>query len=110
MKVNALPRKILVSDLERGARVVNGIIIPDDNGKSSGIRPRWGKVHSVGDGIDEIDVGQWILVEHGRWTRMFEIKDKEGTKIQLWGVDPESAILVSDELPEDEVVTFSKWD
>ena len=34
MKIKALKGKVLVSDLERGARVVRGIIIPDDNGKS----------------------------------------------------------------------------
>jgi len=44
MKVKALKGKVLVTDLERGSRVLRGIILPDDNGKSEGIRPRWGKV------------------------------------------------------------------
>lgn len=110
MKIKALKGKVLVTDLEQGSRIVNGIIIPDDNGKSEGIRPRWGKVYSVGKDIEDIKVGQWVLVEHGRWTRMLKITDDEGKDIQLWGVEwPKSVLLVSDELPSDAAVTFSKW-
>ena len=104
MKVNAMPGKVLVTDLERGSRVVRGIIIPDDNGKSEGIRPRWGKVFSVGEGVTEITEGQWILIENGRWTRMLKVKQDNGDYIQLWGVEwPKSAMLVSDEDPEIEI-------
>ncbi len=107
MKVKALPKKVLVTDLERGSRIVNGIILPDDNGKSEGIRPRWGKVYSVGDDITEIVPGQWILIENGRWTRMLKVKDGE-TEIQLWGVEwPKSVMLVSDVDPETAI--FSQW-
>lgn len=108
MNVKALKGKVLVSDLERGSRTVRGIILPDDNGKSEGIRPRWGKVYSVGEDITDIVPGQWILVENGRWTRMLEVKEDNGTKVQLWGVEwPESVMLVSDEDPETEI--HSKW-
>lgn len=108
MKIKALPNKVLVSDLERGARIINGIIIPDDNGKSEGIRPRWGKVYSVGEGVTDITVGQWILIEHGRWTRAINIKDNNGNEIKLWGVEwPASVLVASDNEPETTI--FSKW-
>jgi co-chaperonin GroES (HSP10) len=101
MQIKAMPGKVLVTDLERGSRLINGIIIPDDNGKSEGIRPRWGRVYSIGEGIDEISVGQWILVENGRWTRMLKIREDDGTYIQVWGVEwPKSVMLVSDEDPD----------
>jgi len=101
MRIKALKGKVLVTDLERGSRLINGIIIPDDNGKSEGIRPRWGRVYSIGEGIDEISVGQWILVENGRWTRMLKIREDDGTYIQVWGVEwPKSVMLVSDEDPD----------
>lgn len=104
MKVQALKSKVLVTDLERGSRVVRGIILPDDNGKSEGIRPRWGKVHSVGDDIVDIVPGQWILIENGRWTRMLKVKQEDGSDLQLWGVEwPQSVMLVSDEDPEVEI-------
>jgi co-chaperonin GroES (HSP10) len=108
MEVKALPKKVLVTDLERGSRIVNGIILPDDNGKSEGIRPRWGKVYSVGNDITEIVPGQWILIENGRWTRMLKVKQDDGTDIQLWGVEwPKSVMLVSDTDPETAI--FSQW-
>lgn len=108
MKAQALKGKVLVTDLERGSRIVNGIILPDDNGKSTGIRPRWGRVYSVGDGITEIKEGQWILIENGRWTRMLKIKDENNKEVQLWGVEwPQSVMLVSDTDPETAI--FSQW-
>ena len=108
MKIKALKSKVLVTDLERGSRVVNGFIIPDDNGKSEGIRPRWGRVYSVGEDIDDIEPGQWILIENGRWTRMIKVTDDNGEEIQVWGVEwPKSVLLVSDSEPE--TTTFSQW-
>jgi len=101
MKIKALKGKVLVSDLERGSRVVRGIIIPDDNGKSEGIRPRWGKVYSVGEDIVDIAPGQWILIENGRWTRMLKVREDNGSETQVWGVEwPQSVMLVSDTDPE----------
>lgn len=103
-----MPGKVLVTDLERGSRIINGIIIPDDNGKTQGIRPRWGKVYSVGEGVTEITPGQWILIENGRWTRMLKVKQEDGEYIQLWGVEwPASALLVSDDDPETAI--WSQW-
>ncbi len=108
MKVNALPGRVLVTELERGSRIVRGIIIPDDNGKSEGIRPRWGKVFSVGTGVNDIVPGQWVLVENGRWTRMLKVKQEDGTDIQLWGIEyPKSVLLVSDTEPPSEI--FSEF-
>jgi len=108
VKVRALRNKVLVSDLERGMRVVNGIFIPDDNGKSEGIRPRWAKVYSIGENVTDIEVGQWILIEHGRWTRMFNVGLPAEDKTELWGVDwPDAVLLASDQDPDTTI--FSKW-
>lgn len=109
MKINALKGKVLVSELERGARVLNGIIIPNDNGKSEGIRSRWGKVYAVGEDVTEVKPNQWILIENGRWTRMLSIKDDNGESINLWGVEwPKSVMLVSDTEPVESAI-FSTW-
>ncbi len=108
MRIKALPGKVLVTDLQRGARVVNGIIIPDDNGRSEGIRPRWGRIYAVGSDITDVTVGQWVLLENGRWTRMLKIKEDDGTEVMLWGIDwPSAVLLVSDEEPK--VATWSVW-
>lgn len=108
MKIRALKGKVLVTNLERGSRIINGMIIPDDNGKSEGIRSRWGQVYAVGEDITDISPGQWVLIENGRWTRMLKVKDESNTEVQIWGVDwPASVLLVTDEDPE--AVTFSQW-
>jgi co-chaperonin GroES (HSP10) len=108
VKAKALKNKVLVTDLERGMRIINGILIPDDNGKSEGVRPRWARVYSVGQGVDDIQEGQWILIEHGRWTRMFNVGLPGQDKLELWGVDwPDAVLMVSDHMPETSI--FSKW-
>lgn len=108
MKVTALKGRVLVTDLERGSRIINGIILPDDNGRSEGIRPRWGRVYAVGEDVTEVTPGQWILIENGRWTRMLKVKEEDGSETQLWGVEwPQSAMLVSDSDPETAI--FSQW-
>lgn len=108
MKIKALPNKVLVTNIERGMRVVHGILIPDDDGKSEGIRPRWAQVYSVGENVTEVKEGQWILIENGRWTRTLRVKLDSGEEINVFGVEwPASVLLVSDEKPETEI--FSKW-
>lgn len=101
MKIRALKNKVLVTDLEKGQRVVNGFILPDDDGKSEGIRPRWCRVYEVGEGVLDVKKGEWILVEHLRWTRMIRVKDEEGTEHRVWGVDwPDAVLMSSDEKPD----------
>lgn len=66
--VRPLSNGILVTDMEQGDKIVNGLILLDDNGKQTGIHPRWCRVYKVGDKIDFVKPGDWILVEHGRWS------------------------------------------
>lgn len=97
---------VIVSDMNFDERLsTGGIVLVKDNGKSSGIRPRWGRVYAVGPDQKNIKVGTWICVEHGRWTRGIEIEDETG-KVTLRRVDPKDIMMESDELPQD--VTFSE--
>ena len=96
---------VIVSDMNFDERLsTGGIVLVKDNGKSSGIRPRWGRVYAVGPDQKDVKVGTWICVEHGRWTRGIEIEDETG-KVTLRRVDPKDIMMESDELPQD--VTFS---
>lgn len=86
-----LPYKVIAYDIERGSQLLNGgIILGDDNGKVSGIRPRWLRVYSVGEHIKDVQPGDWILVEHGRWTRTVEFWG-----MQLQEVEPSSILAKS---------------
>ena len=90
-----LPDVILVHNMEYGEFITSsGIIIPDDNGKESGIRPRWGTVYSIGNKVEDIKVGDAILVSHGRWTRGIRIKKVDGSFTVIRRVDPNDILLV----------------
>jgi co-chaperonin GroES (HSP10) len=100
-----LGESVIVSDMNFEERLsTGGIIIMTDNGKSTGIRPRWGRVYAVGPDQQDIRVGDWICVEHGRWTRGLDIEDETG-KITLRRVDPKDVMMTADEKPDD--LTFS---
>jgi co-chaperonin GroES (HSP10) len=95
-KITPLKDTILVHGMDFNERVTSsGIIIPDDDMKSSGIRPRWAQVYAVGPKIDYLTPGQYILVAHGRWTRGISVIDSEGEKT-IRKVDPKDILLVSD--------------
>ena len=84
---------------------LGGIIIPGDDAKSEGVRPRWCKIYKFGPNYDgDLEEGQYILVSHGRWTRGIDVEDETGKKT-LRRVDPNDILLVSDEPMDDE--TFS---
>ena len=97
--------KVLVRDMQFGMeKTAGGIYLPSDDGKSSGIRPRWGQVYAVGPEQKDVRVGEWVCVAHGRWTRGIDVEDETG-KHTLRRVDPKDILLSSDELPDD--LTFS---
>ena len=104
-QLQPLGESVIVSDMNFEERIsTGGIIIITDNGKSTGIRPRWGRVYAVGPDQQDIKVGDWICVEHGRWTRGLDIEDENG-KITLRRVDPKDIMMTADEKPDD--LTFS---
>jgi co-chaperonin GroES (HSP10) len=104
-KLQALNDSVLVEDMTFDERLSNGgIVLLNDNGKSSGIRPRWGKVYAVGPEQQDVRVGEWICVAHGRWTRGLDIEDDSG-KRTIRKIDPKDILMSADERPQD--VTFS---
>jgi hypothetical protein len=104
-RLQALSDSVLVEDMTFDERLSNGgIVLLNDNGKSSGIRPRWGRVYAVGPDQQDVRVGEWILVAHGRWTRGLDIEDDAG-KHTIRKIDPKDILMSADERPND--VTFS---
>jgi co-chaperonin GroES (HSP10) len=101
IKLRALHDWVLISDMEFGeVTTASGLVIRSDNGKSHGIKPRWGKVYCVGPEQQDVKVGDWILVEHGRWTRAMHINDGE-RELAVHRVDTKCIIGVTDEKPND---------
>jgi len=105
-KLCPLHDNVLVTEMNFEYRVTtSGIILPSDDGKNSGIRPRWGKVYAVGPKQKDVTVGQWILVDHGRWTRGVEIMDESGSKKTIRKVDLKDILAVSDEPVNDDTMS-----
>lgn len=100
---------VMVSDMNFDeVRLQSGIILRKDDGKSHGIRPRWAKVYAVGQEQTDVKVGQWILIEHGRWTRGIKVEEPNGEEVVIRRVDNECIMMVSDEQPVEEY--WSKYD
>ena len=105
-QLKPLRDSVIVSDMTFDERfTTGGIVLLSDNGKSTGIRPRWGQVYAVGPEQKDIRVGSWVCVAHGRWTRGIDIEDETG-KVTLRRVDPKDIMMESDEIPDD--LTFSE--
>ncbi len=105
-KIRALKDHIIVSDMNFKERLTSsGLVVPKDDMKSSGIRPRWGRVYAVGPDQTDISIGQWVCVAHGRWTRGVKIQDAQGTEVIIRRIDNKDVLLVSDEEPSDETLS-----
>lgn len=104
-EITALHDTIIVCDMAFDIRITtSGIILPSDDKKSSGIRPRWAKVYAVGPEQTSVTVGQYVLVAHGRWTRGVNIEDDEGEKT-IRKIDPNDILMVSDEPMTDDTMS-----
>ena len=103
--LRAIGNRVLVRDMHFGEqKTASGLIIKDDDGTTRGIYPRWGKVHSKGpDNTDEFNVGDWILVEHGRWTRALNL-EIDGKEVEIRMVEAESILAYSDKKPDGVVI------
>lgn len=106
-QLQALHNHVIVTDMIFDTRITQaGLILPNDNGTSLGIRPRWGQVYAVGPEQKEVKVGQWVCVAHGRWTRGLDIEDESG-KRTIRRIDPADILLISESetMPQDDTMS-----
>lgn len=97
--------RVIVSDMYFGEqKTAAGLIITNDDGNVRGIYPRWGRVYAKGpENTDPYQVGDWILIEHGRWTRAFKMKtDTETLEVRM--VENSSILMYSDTKPEGVII------
>jgi len=98
--VRALKEKILAEMIDKPGvekTTAGGIIIKDNDMTESSVRPRWFKVYSVGDGIDWITEGKYVLVDHGRWSNGMKVSDD----LKLYLLDNKDCLAASDDNPMD---------
>jgi hypothetical protein len=97
---------VFVTDLDHGPTVTQGgIIRPDDNMSATGIRPRWACVWAIGPEVEDIKVGEWVFIEHARWTNSIDIRLPEGN-VRVWKVDwPNGVLLAAQDDPRETSLT-----
>lgn len=90
----AIDDHVIVVDMDaEDEKIVNGIIIPSERGGDRGVHPRWAQICAVGPKQEDVRVGEWVLVEHGRWTRGIKLEDGRVYR----KVDSDDILLVSEE-------------
>jgi co-chaperonin GroES (HSP10) len=100
----ALQNYVIVTDMNFKEKLTSsGIIIPNSDGKLEGVHARWGRVYAVGDQQQDVQVGQYVLVKHGRWTRGTLIEDQQGEKT-IRRIDADDILMVSDDPQIDETI------
>lgn len=98
-KINAFGERILATMLERPGghrKLASGLLLADRDADVSGIRPRWFQIESIGEKVDFVSEGQYILVAHGRWSNQVKMSSDDPG---IWLVDNEEILGVSDEYP-----------
>ena len=98
--ITPLKKRVLVCKMHFGeTKSKGGIILIDDDGSEGGIHPRWAEIYAIGNKQEDVKVGQWILVSHGRWSRALKVK-KDNVELEVRMIDEDDILLVSDEEPE----------
>ena len=100
-KLRPLRNTVLVSDMGfEEQTTASGIVIQSDDGKSHGVKPRWARVWAIGPEQTEVKLGEWIYIEHGRWTRGIKVEEN-GEDIVIRRVDTDAILLQAEEKPTD---------
>ena len=108
-KLVPIRNNILITEMDFGERKIGSIIVQSDDGKSEGVRHRWGKVWAIGPEQTDVKVGEWILLEHGRWSRGATIELEDGSELVVRRADPNGILMVSDDKPDDKILqTFGQ--
>ena len=99
--LTAIGNRVLVTHMDFGEqRTAGGLIISSDDGQTRGIYPRWGKVYDKGPkNNDPYEIGHWVLIEHGRWSRSVLLEQEE-EDLEVRMVEAESILAWSNEQPE----------
>ena len=103
-KLRPIKDRVLAYGMNFGERTTKGgIIITSDDGLERGIRSRWCKVYAKGpNNKDDYEVGDWIYVEHGRWSRGVKLDEPDLGDIEVRLIDTKDILLYSKEMPEDD--------
>lgn len=72
-------------------KAASGIIISAHDLNQAGVS-RWAKVTHIGEEVDEVAVGEYILLEAGKWTSGFYVDG-----VRFWKTDIDQVLATADE-------------
>ena len=99
--IEPLGKRVLVEGMQFGeTKTKGGLILIDDDGSAEGIHPRWAKIYAIGKRQEDVKVGEWILISHGRWSRAFILVDKNNIEREIRMIDEDDILMISDDEPE----------
>lgn len=90
--LECLSNSVMTEKMEYGERTTkSGFVIQAETMDHLGnfVRPRWSKVKYKADNIDFVDVGDWLLIEHGHWSFGMNMTIN-GKEEKLWYISPKS--------------------
>ena len=100
-EIEPLGKRGLVEGMQFGeTKTKGGLILVDDDGATRGIHPRWAKVYAIGKRQEDVKVGDWILISHGRWSRCVILVDKKNIEREIRMIDEDDILMISDDEPE----------
>lgn len=104
--IECLPDTLYVEKIEYGEKTLkNGFVIPTETMDYLGnfVRPRWAKILYKADNIKNVNIGDYILLSHGRWSSSIKCTIK-GIQKTIWYISPKSykegALAVSHKMPD----------
>lgn len=104
-KLVPIRNNILITDMDFGeVKTKGGLVLLSDDGKSEGVRHRWGRVWAIGPEQHDVKVGEWILLEHGRWTRGVTVVEDSGDEIIIRRADVNAILMVSPDKPSEDLL------
>ena len=112
MNMSPMAGKVFVHNFKKGERKIGSIIISNDDGKAQGIRPRWAQVLATANDVTSVSAGQWLLIDHGRWSRSINMRESNEEsdetlfdETEFWQVDyPKGILCVSEVEPDDTIM------
>ena len=97
MKIKAFGDRILGVMIDRPdgewKAKKSGLFIAEKDQTTESIKPRWFQISSVGDRIDWVKPGDYVLVAHGRWSNGVTLSSDDS---KIWLLDNKEILGVSD--------------
>lgn len=89
----------MIDGLGKERTTAAGLIMADDHLSEDYVRPRWFEVTHVGPEQKDVNVGQYVLVTYGRWSRGIDTVGSMREEDKIFLIDHNDVLGISEENP-----------